>query len=66
MGLKRNMIVARRDGGLLIHGAITTDEAVLGAIEAPGPFRLLLVPNAFHRLDRRHSRRAIPDDACTV
>ena len=52
MGLTRNMIVARRDdGGLLIRGAIATDEAVHGAIEALGPLRLLLVPNASHRLD---------------
>jgi hypothetical protein len=52
MPLKRVMTIARRsDGALVIHNGIAVDEATTKAIEALGTPTMLVVPNAFHRLD---------------
>lgn len=52
MTLRRTMTVARcTDGGLAIHSAIALDDAGMREIEAWGPPRYLLVPNAYHRID---------------
>jgi len=54
MPLRRVMTIARRDdGGLVIHNAIAVDDAARAAIEAWGPIAVIVVPNAYHRLDAR-------------
>lgn len=50
--LKRVMTVARRkDGGLVIHNGIAMNDEERAKLEALGTPAVLLVPNAFHRLD---------------
>ncbi len=50
--LHRNMVVVRRtDGSLLVHNAIALREAEQAQLEALGRPAILIVPNAFHRLD---------------
>ena len=52
MPLKRNMVIVRRtDGSLLLHNAIALREVEQAQLEALGTPALLIVPNAFHRLD---------------
>ena len=52
MGLKRVMTLVRLDdGSVVIHSAIALDEGSMSEIEAWGVPRVLLVPNAFHRLE---------------
>jgi hypothetical protein len=52
MPLKRVMSVVRlASGGLLLHSCIALDAARLSELEAWGPPTLMLVPNAWHRLD---------------
>jgi hypothetical protein len=52
MSLKRVMTLIRlEDGRVLVHSAIALDEAAMGEIEAWGRPAVLLVPNAYHRLD---------------
>ncbi len=52
MALRRVMTVIRlEDGRLVIHSAIALDEGSMAEIEAWGRPAVLLVPNAFHRLD---------------
>ena len=62
MTLRRTMTVARcTDGGLAIHSAIALDDAGMREIEAWGPPRHLLVPNAFHRMDASAFKARYPD-----
>jgi len=52
MALKRVMTLARLgDGRIVIHSAVALDEASMAKIEEWGRPAVLLVPNAFHRLD---------------
>jgi hypothetical protein len=52
MRLKRVMTLVRLfDGRLLVHSAIALDDDSMAAIEAWGTPSILLVPNAYHRLD---------------
>lgn len=62
MALKRVMTVAKRaDGGLVIHNAICLDDASMAEIDAWGPVRTIIVPNAFHRLDAPVFKQRYPD-----
>lgn len=52
MDLKRVMTLVRRENGsVVVHSAVALDEASMAEIEAWGRPGVLLVPNAFHRLD---------------
>ena len=52
MQLKRVMVLIRLDDGrIVIHGAIALNDEAMAEIEAWGTPSVLLVPNAFHRLD---------------
>jgi len=67
MPLKRVMTIARRsDGGLVVHNAIAADDATMAAIAALGDIRMILVPNAFHRLDAKvfHDRFPAAQVSC--
>lgn len=50
--LRRHMTVARRsDGRLVLHNAIALDEPSMAKLESFGAPSVILVPNAWHRLD---------------
>jgi len=52
MALRRVMTLVRlEDGRLVVHSAIALDEGSMAEVEAWGRPAVLLVPNAFHRLD---------------
>ena len=52
MSLKRVMTLVRlADGRIVIHSAVALDEPAMGEIESWGRPSVLLVPNAYHRLD---------------
>ncbi len=52
MALRRVMTLIRlEDGRIVIHSAIALDERAMSEIEAWGRPAVLLVPNAYHRLD---------------
>jgi hypothetical protein len=52
MSLKRVMTLVRLDDcRLVIHSAVALDEGAMAEIEAWGRPAMLLVPNAYHRLD---------------
>ncbi|HET9622107.1 MAG TPA: hypothetical protein VFP84_12115 [Kofleriaceae bacterium] len=60
--LQRVMTIARRsDGGLVVHSAIAVDKPTLSAITALGDVKVIVVPNAFHRLDARVFHARFPD-----
>ncbi|MET0371362.1 MAG: hypothetical protein ABW039_08310 [Sphingobium sp.] len=48
---RRMTVIALAEGGSLIWSAIPLEEASMARIEALGPVRFLVVPNAGHRLD---------------
>jgi hypothetical protein len=61
MPLKRVMVVARRkDGRLVVHGAIAMAEAAMRELEALGEPAVLLVPSGYHRLDAPRFARRYP------
>ena len=61
MSLKRVMTVARQvDGGLVIHSAIALEDEARRQLEALGPPAVLLVPNAWHRLDAPAYKKRYP------
>ena len=52
MALKRVMTLVRLDDGrVVVHSAIALDDESMAEIEAWGRPAVLLVPNAYHRLD---------------
>lgn len=52
MSLERTMTIVRReDGTLLVHSPIAMDDARMRELEALGRPAILIVPNAYHRLD---------------
>jgi len=52
MTLKRVMTLIRLDDGrVVVHSAISLDDDSMAEIEGWGPPAVLLVPNAYHRLD---------------
>ncbi len=52
MALKRVMTLVRlEDGRVVIHSAVALDEPSMAEIEAWGTPAVMLVPNAYHRLD---------------
>lgn len=52
MSLRRTMTVVRRgDGSLLLHSPIALDDVHQRQLEALGPIKVIVVPNAGHRLD---------------
>ncbi|MCB9797495.1 MAG: hypothetical protein H6741_32800 [Alphaproteobacteria bacterium] len=62
MGLPRRMVVVRRaDGGLIVHSAVCLEEAQQAALEALGPVRFILVPNALHRYDAARYAARYPE-----
>lgn len=62
MSLKRVMAVARRkDGTLVIHGAIAMSEDAMKELEALGEPAYLVVPNRGHRLDAPRYKKRYPN-----
>jgi hypothetical protein len=62
MQLKRVMVLVRLDDGrIVIHGAIALNQEAMAEIEAWGTPSVLLVPNAFHRLDAPSFVQRYPD-----
>lgn len=62
MSLKRVMTLVRLDDGrLVIHSAVALDEGAMAEIEAWGRSAILLVPNAYHRLDAPAYLARYPD-----
>jgi hypothetical protein len=62
MSLKRVMTLVRLgDGRIVIHSAIALDESAMGDVEAWGRPAVLLVPNAYHRLDAPAYLARYPD-----
>lgn len=62
MALRRVSSFARLgDGGLVLHNAMALDEPSLRRLMAWGTPKILLVPNAFHRLDARIVKDRFPD-----
>jgi hypothetical protein len=62
MALKRVMTLVRLgDGRIVIHSAVALDEPSMGKIEAWGRPAVLLVPNAYHRLDAPAYLARYPD-----
>ena len=62
MSLKRVMTLVRLDDGrLVIHSAVALDEGAMAEIEAWGRPAILLVPNAYHRLDAPAYLARYPD-----
>jgi hypothetical protein len=62
MSLRRSMTVVRRgDGSLLLHSAIALDEVQQGQLEALGPIKVIVVPNAGHRLDAPAYKARYPE-----
>jgi hypothetical protein len=60
--LRRVMSVVRLDdGGLLVHGAIALNPAVMAELEAWGPLKILLVPNRWHRIDAPMYKARYPE-----
>jgi hypothetical protein len=58
----RVMTIAKmRDGGLVIHNAISLEPELMAEIEAFGPPRLLVVPSGFHRLDAKCWKQRYPE-----
>src|SRR5438046_1068274 len=67
MPMKRVMTIAKRaDGGLVVHNAIALGDAEMAEIDAWGPTSIIVVPNAYHRLDARvfHDRYPAAAVAC--
>ncbi|MEP7126929.1 MAG: hypothetical protein ABJE95_38715 [Byssovorax sp.] len=61
MALKRVGSFARlEDGGLVLHNAMALDDASMARLTAWGTPKILLVPNAFHRLDARIVKDRFP------
>jgi hypothetical protein len=59
--IKRVMAIARTgDGRLALHSAIALDEKTMREVEALGEPAVLLVPNAFHRIDAPRFARRYP------
>jgi Domain of unknown function (DUF4336) len=62
--LRRVMTLAKlADGGLLVHNAIAMTEWQMQEVEAWGPVRYIVVPNAYHRLDCARFKRRYPKAA---
>lgn len=62
MPLKRVMTIARRDDGdLVLHNAITLEDALMKEIEAFGRVAFIVVPNGYHRLDAAAFAARYPD-----
>jgi len=59
--LKRVMTIAKMDGGLVLHSAIALDDAELESLEKIGPIRIIVVPNAYHRLDANQYAERYPN-----
>jgi hypothetical protein len=58
----RQMVVARTaPGELLVYSAVACDETTMGAIEALGRVRTLVVPSASHRIDAPRYAARYPD-----
>lgn len=61
ISLRRQMAVIRReDGGLVLHSAIAMDDARMAELEALGEPRVIVVPNAGHRLDAPRYKKRYP------
>jgi hypothetical protein len=58
---RRMTLVRLSDGGMLIWSAIALAEPEMTRIEAMGPLRFLVVPNAGHRLDAHIFKDRYPD-----
>lgn len=57
----RMTIVRGRDGGAIVHSPIALTDELRGAVEAIGPVRSIIAPNAFHHLHAGGWAAAYPD-----
>jgi len=55
------MTVIRTGGGLVVHSPIAIDDELKTAIDALGPVRFVVAPNAFHHLFAGDAAKAWPD-----
>lgn len=61
MSLRRTMTVIRlRDGRLVVHNPIAMDDASMARLDAWGTVELVVVPNAYHRLDSPRFKARYP------
>ncbi len=61
MPMKRVMTVAKRsDGGLVLHNAIALEAGLMAEMDALGPVKYILIPNAYHRLDAKIFKQRYP------
>jgi len=52
--MKRVMTIAKRtDGSLVVHNAIALGDREMAELDAWGPIGVVVVPNAYHRLDAK-------------
>jgi hypothetical protein len=58
---RRMTLVRLADGGVVIWSAVALGEAEMAKVEALGPLRYLVVPNAGHRLDAHIFKARYPD-----
>ncbi len=62
MPLKRVMAVAKRaSGDLVVHNGVALEEDRMKELDAWGPVRTLIVPNAFHRIDAARFKARYPE-----
>ena len=62
MPLRRTMVVARRgDGTLLLHSVIALDDSTMTELESFGRPSVMVIPNAWHRLDAAAYKARYPD-----
>ena len=57
----RMTIVQGRDGGAIVHSPIALSDELRGEVEAIGPVRSIIAPNAFHHLYAGAWAAAYPD-----
>ncbi len=61
MGLRRRMVIVKRDDGdLVIHNGVALREEAMAEIEAWGRPAYLIVPNGWHRLDAAAFKERYP------
>lgn len=62
MSLRRTMTVIRlHDGRLVVHNPIAMDDASMARLDAWGSVDLVVVPNAYHRLDSARFKARYPN-----
>jgi len=62
IGLKRVMVIAKRDDGrLVLHGLMALEESAQKQVETLGEPAFLIVPSGYHRMDAARYRDRYPN-----